>query len=132
MTLVRRVPLLVLLALLGWGCIPYPGRRRDEPPQAYAQLAGVWENPETQDRHTIRWQHGRFFVSSVESSSGEQYVISTQQWKDGVLRWDYHIPSTHYIITLRTRRVTARTLELDWADSDGFTREEVLRRVGGH
>jgi hypothetical protein len=132
MTQVRRVTLAACLALLSWGCIPRPGHVRDAPPAAVAGLAGVWENPETQDRHTIRWQRGHFFVASVESSSGERYVISDQQWKDGVLRWGYHIPSTRYVITLRTRRVGPRTLELDWSDSDGFTREEVLRRVGGH
>jgi hypothetical protein len=127
-----RVPLIACLALLASGCIPHPGRARDVPPPAVAPLAGVWENPETQDRHTIRWQRGRFFVQAVESSSGERYVIGDQAWADGALRWSYHIPSTHYLITLRTRRVTQQRLELDWSDSDGNTRDEVLRRVGSH
>jgi outer membrane biogenesis lipoprotein LolB len=126
-----RLPLVAFLALLA-GCFVHRGRPTDAPPAAVAPLAGVWENPETQDRHTIRWQRGHFYVASVESSSGERYVVSEQQWKDGVLRWGYHIPSTHYVITLRTRRVAGSRLELDWSDSDGNTRDEVLRRVGGH
>ncbi|MDB4950176.1 MAG: hypothetical protein JWM27_2825 [Gemmatimonadetes bacterium] len=127
----RRVTLAVCLALLAAGCILHRGRPRDLPPPQYAALAGVWENPETQDRHTIRWERGRYTVASVESSGGERYVVTDVQWLDGVLRWGYRLPTTHYLITLRTRRVTPTALELDWADSDGNTRDETLRRVRG-
>jgi hypothetical protein len=129
MTQMRRVPLVVCLALLAWGCVLNRGRHRDAPPPQYAALAGVWENPETQDRHTIRWEHGRYTVPSVESSGGERYVVEHVVWRDGVLSWDYHVPATRYVIILRTRRVNGGTLLLDWSDSDGNTRDEVLRRV---
>ena len=129
MTHAPRSLLVLCLALLGWGCVVNRGRHRDAPPPQYAALAGVWENPETQDRHTIRWEHGRYNVTSVESSGGEHYVVEHVLWRDGVLSWDYHVPSTRYVITLRTRRVVGGNLELDWRDSDGNTRDEVLRRV---
>jgi hypothetical protein len=129
MTQMRRVPLVVCLALLACGCVLNRGRHRDSPPPAYAALAGVWENPETQDRHTIRWEHGRYTVTAVESSGGERYVVEHVAWREGVLSWDYHVPDTRYVITLRTRRVVGGNLQLDWSDSDGNTRDEVLRRV---
>jgi hypothetical protein len=121
------VPLLVLALLAG--CSLSPRRPPPGPPPAAAALAGVWEDPDTRDRHTIRWVRGRFTVTNVESSSGERYVVSDVQWRDGVLRWGFHIPSVQYVITLRTVEVSRRTLRLDWSDSDGNTREEILRRV---
>jgi hypothetical protein len=119
---------LLLLALLA-GCV-LPGRRTPQgPPASAPALEGVWENPETQDRHTIRWVRGRYTVTGVESSSGEKYVVSDVQWRDGVLRWGFHIPTVRYVITLQTVRAEPRTLHLAWSDSDGNTRDEVLRRV---
>lgn len=121
--------LLVCLALSA--CIPVPGRGpRDAPPPQFAPLAGVWEDPETQDRHTIRWNRGRFTVTSVESSGGERYAVDRVSWNNGVLTWRFRIPvSRYYAITLATRTVTERTLTLDWTDTEGTTSELTLRRV---
>ncbi|HET6232928.1 MAG TPA: hypothetical protein VFE05_22820 [Longimicrobiaceae bacterium] len=121
-----RLALLLACALVS-GCI-HRGPR-DVPPPEYALMAGTWESPVTQDRHTIRWYQGRFYVTQVESSGGEKYALSSVQWKDGILRWGYHIPQQRYVMMLRTRAVTRRTLECYWSDSEGHTRDEILRRV---
>lgn len=122
------------LVLLFLACLPLAGciPRRGEPapPQPYANLAGVWEDPETQDRHTIRWTRGsRFNVTSVESSGGERYTIDRVTWAGGVLTWRFRVPGTQYAITLSTKNAGPRTLELNWTDTDGTTRELTLTRV---
>lgn len=122
--------LLVGLLVLS-GCFLRRGNSEPAPPPAFAQLAGVWEDPATQDRHFIRWANGRFSVTGVESSGGERYTLDRSAWEDGALTWRYRVPRSRYAITLTTRSVAPRALTLLWQDTDGVEQELVLTRVDG-
>lgn len=127
----RAAHLLLLAGLLALsGCSLRRGDSGPQPPAAMAQLPGVWEDPETRDRHFIRWAGGRFAVTQVESSGGERYALDRTAWEAGALTWRYRVPRSRYAITLTTRAVAARTLTLRWQDTDGAERELVLSRVG--
>jgi hypothetical protein len=121
--------LVLLLCLPLASCLPGRGRERNSAPQPYAQLAGVWEDPETQDRHTIRWVRGRFTVTSVESSGGERYTVDRATWANGVLVWRFRVPGTQYAVTLSTIGAGPRTLDVHWSDTDGTSRALTLNRV---
>lgn len=126
-----RAAVLLLLALTAGCGLPRRGVPRVPPPREHAALEGTWEDPQTRDRHRIRWDgvRQRFYVPWVESSSGERYTVVDVDWDGERLSWGFRIPSGAYVITLRTREVEDDVLRCDWSDSEGVTAEQLLYRV---
>ena len=92
-------------------------------------LLGVWEDMETHSHHTFVEQNGEVTVTAVEDTDGETYEIRTVEWKAGVLKWSYFVPSTGYLVRLKTTRLEGDTLWCEWANANASGEQE-FQRVG--
>jgi hypothetical protein len=96
----------------------------------------VWEDPETNDLHTIEKTSDGFTVTSVveqgEGSASEAMEIRSSVWQDGVLSWSYFVPSTGFLVYFKTVRLNGNNLEIEWTNKDGAgvtkTGTEILDR----
>jgi len=103
-----------------------------------SELAGVWEDKETHNLHTIMKTENGFSVLSVidygkGNDSVEQLNLILSEWKDGTLKWGYHIPSTGYYVFFAAVSVDNDRLFIKWGNNDGegYSRygRETLRRM---
>lgn len=98
-----------------------------ELPGHLAGIAGVWQDMETLDRHTIRERGGKLTVTSVVDSDGNALELRGVEWKDGVLEWSYHVESTGYTVRMTTERVEGDTLWCKWANHEASGDQELHR-----
>lgn len=90
-------------------------------------LLGIWEDMETHSHHTFVEQNGEVTVTAVEDTDGETYEVRTVEWKDGVLKWSYYVPSTGYLVRLKTTRLEGDTLWCEWANANASGEQEFQR-----
>ena len=89
---------------------------------------GVWEDPETHTLFTIRKKSGVLTISSIETDDGEEYELLSVQWKNGVLKWTYYVPSTGYTVNFTTQGLEGNTLWCEWSNQN-TSGTEGLKRV---
>ncbi|HEY1405954.1 MAG TPA: hypothetical protein VF857_05035, partial [Spirochaetota bacterium] len=108
------------------------------PPSPMDALIGEWVDRETSNFHTIVKKDDGYEVVSIigpsDDGTGEKMEILQSEWKDGVLTWRYHVPSTGYTVDFKTVSVNGDELKTEWANDDGNGEkkngEETLYRKG--
>ncbi|HEY1405953.1 MAG TPA: hypothetical protein VF857_05030 [Spirochaetota bacterium] len=87
-------------------------------------LAGVWEDTETHDLHTIKQTADGYSVESIIDYGGngkevEKMNLVLSEWKKGSLKWGYFVPSTGYYVFFSAISVNGDKLLIKWANDDG-------------
>ena len=87
-------------------------------------LAGVWEDTETHDLHTIKKTTDGYAVESIidygrNGKGVEKMDLVLSEWKDGSLKWGYFVPSTGYHVFFAAVSADKDILLINWANDDG-------------
>lgn len=90
-------------------------------------LRGQWEDMETRSIHHIAEVGGRYMVTAIDTADGEVVEIRSNEWKNGVLRWSYFVPSTGFLVHLTTKSVDGDTLWCDWSNATSSGEQEFQR-----
>jgi HEAT repeat protein len=95
--------------------------------EEFPSLAGIWEDPETGARYTIRKVADELRVASARARDGEVFPILDTTWREGVLRWTYRVPSAGSTVTFTTRALRGDSLECAWNNGSESGRETLQR-----
>jgi hypothetical protein len=95
-----------------------------------ALLVGEWVDQDG-DLHRIAQAGETFTVASRDGDDGEVFEVRSVSWRPGYLRWTMHVPSTGYVLTYRTVRLGASTMEVRWKNAAADPKALGLSKVSG-
>jgi hypothetical protein len=104
-----------------------PGVNPSNGNEAVPGLAGKWEDPETNDVHTVVWLGDSYEVVSTIAPGGASYPVTAQDWSNGVLTWTYSVPGGS-VVTFVTQYVSGDNLYTSWSNQSS-SGTETLHRV---
>lgn len=81
-------------------------------PKSGAASLGVWIDPSTGARVTIKAVNGEPRAVSAVADDGEVYKVETSFWRDGSLTWQYLVSSTGYGVTFKTIEALSGSLKV--------------------
>ncbi len=94
-------------------------------------MAGIWERTGSNPvRYTIQEDGTGYKVTSIISPSGEQYILQSHVYSNGILSTSFYVQSTGYIVNEKITLVNANTLEVTWNNNAGKSGTETLNRLG--
>jgi hypothetical protein len=96
--------------------------------EAIPGLAGKWEDPESNDIHTIVWQNNSYVVTSTVASDGTSYPVTSQSWSNNVLTWTYAVPGAAKV-SFVVVSVTGDNLYTTWSNDQSNSGTETLTRA---
>ncbi len=92
-------------------------------------LIGVWEDGETHNLITIEKVDGvPAVVSVIDQDDLSNAEIVSNNFKDGILEFKYHVPSTGYNLTMRTITLTDKGLNYHW-DNGNNSGDDTFKRM---
>ncbi len=92
-------------------------------------LEGAWQDPETNDVHTITWTNDQYFVTSTIAPDGTNYPVTRQDWSNGVLTWTYSVPGGA-VVTFIVQSVSGDNLYTIWSNESNSGTETLFRVTG--
>lgn len=121
----KSVILLLTVALLA-GCFSI-NRIPAEHRAAFETLEGTWQ--EIGGETTVIKRIGnRLEVSSIIDSDDEEFMVRDASFENGVFEWTYFVPSTQYVVTMRTTTITPHQLECTWKNEFTSSTETLYRK----
>jgi hypothetical protein len=104
-----------------------PGVNPSNSNEAVPGLAGKWEDPETNDVHTVVWLGDSYEVVSTIAPGGASYPVTAQDWSNGVLTWTYSVQGGS-VVTFVVQSVSGDNLYTTWSNQSS-SGTETLHRV---
>jgi cytochrome b subunit of formate dehydrogenase len=91
------------------------------------KITGTWQDPEGCTYKFVTITDSVHIISIVDSDR-ETFDILDVNWTNGVLSWKYRVPSTNYVVSMKTTSITENTMFCRWQNefSDGT---EILRKI---
>jgi hypothetical protein len=103
-----------------------PGVNPSSSNEAIPGLAGKWQDPETNDVHTVVWLGDSYEVVSTIAPGGASYPVTAQDWSNGVLTWTYSVPGGS-VVTFVTQYVSGDNLYTSWSNQSSSGTETLFR-----
>jgi|GEM_PF-1511184 len=92
-------------------------------------IAGHWVADGNNTDFYIEKHGDRYdIMSAIDQDDNEHFVILSQSWSNGVLTWEYYVPSTGYTVSNRSTGVSGNVMNYDWSNDHGNSGSGVMRR----
>ena len=105
--------------------------RQSDTSSPVADMSGRWKDTESNTVMTIVRSGSGFRVThAVDTDDGEVYPITSTRWSNGVLKWEYDVPSTGYHLKFETTRLAGDRLHTKWANQKS-SGTEILHKQSG-
>lgn len=121
----KQMILLGLVALLA-GCVSV-GRIPPKHRQAFESLVGTWQEPNGETT-VIQRAGNNLVISSIIDSDGEEFIVQDVSFDEGVLEWTYVVPSTKYVVTMRSTSIAPDQLNCTWQNEYTSGSETLYRK----